>query len=225
MKSMYFRLDYPSHFNVERLIDSKGLAGLEPELGRMLRPGHIVFAARYSTLSGTGQVRAVGRVIANATSLQIEWRAANFELHPSPQGALQWKRAHFCFDRSVAERYRLADRVDDVFPVVLAYPARGLTAPVPAPGDDPGYIYVLSSEYGYKIGKTRHLHDRTRLFAVKLPFPFEVALTGWCAQYSRTERDLHREFAAKRLEGEWFELSDADLVTLRSRFAAAQPLA
>lgn len=72
------------------------------------------------------------------------------------------------------------------------------------PDDDPGYIYLIRSHYSFKIGKSRNLHGRTRLFGVKLPFPFpfEVELAGWCARYSETGRALHWKFGAKRLGGE-----------------------
>lgn len=81
---------------------------------------------------------------------------------------------------------------------------------------DPGHVYVIRSPYGYKIGKTRTLRDRTRLFAVKLPFPIEVVMTGWFADHSLAERNFHRQFADKRLEGEWFDLTDSDLELLRA---------
>jgi hypothetical protein len=37
----------------------------------------------------------------------------------------------------------------------------------------------LKSSHGFKIGKTCNLHDRVRLFGVKLPFPIDFVLSGW----------------------------------------------
>jgi hypothetical protein len=82
---------------------------------------------------------------------------------------------------------------------------------------------VIRSQYGFKIGKARYLHDRTRLFGVKLPFPIELELAAWCRLYGATERALHVEFARKRLEGEWFASSDAAMDSLHARFAYTRP--
>lgn len=223
MNSIFFRLNYPSHAVLGQLVASTGLAGLAPELAMKLRPGHFVLAARYDASGAFGTTRAMGRVIANTSQLEIEWRITEFDLHPSAQGQQQWKREHFCFDRAVAQRYGLPDRASRLFPDAPLV-GRVVADDGSAVGsDDPGYVYVIRSQYGFKIGKTRHLHDRTRLFGVKLPFPIDVELSGWCRQYSATERALHVEFAQKRLEGEWFALNDADLESLRMRFAQTGP--
>lgn len=52
-----------------------------------------------------------------------------------------------------------------------------------------------------------------------MPFPIEVVMTGWFADYSVAERQFHRQFAGKRLEGEWFDLDDSDLKLLRTGFS------
>jgi hypothetical protein len=85
--------------------------------------------------------------------------------------------------------------------------------------DDPGYVYVVRSPYGFKIGKARRWRERTQLFHVKLPFPISVEMTGWFSNYSVAERNFHRRFHAKRLEGEWFDLSDVDLAQIRSELS------
>ena len=35
---------------------------------------------------------------------------------------------------------------------------------------DVGFIYLIKSKYGYKIGKSKKIQDRLSLFNVKLPF-------------------------------------------------------
>lgn len=74
-----------------------------------------------------------------------------------------------------------------------------------------GYVYLVRSQYGVKIGKSVNVKSRTRLFEVKLPFPISVEHYAWFDDYSYAERDLHRKFHAKRLEGEWFDLSKEDV--------------
>lgn len=115
MKSHFFRLNYPSHFAIDTLIASENLNGRMPELGALLRPGHVVLAVSYEPSSAVGQVRAMGRVMAAGARLKIDWRAIDFKLHPSPQGQQQWKKEHFCFDKTVAQRYKLDAHVNDLF--------------------------------------------------------------------------------------------------------------
>lgn len=55
-------------------------------------------------------------------------------------------------------------------PVRPAFAAPGTSACIASgPRDDPGYVYVIRSKYGFKIGKSKRLKGRTRLFEVKLP--------------------------------------------------------
>lgn len=222
MPSTFYRLNYPTPATLDQLISTQGLAGLAPELGMKLRPGDVVVAARFDSGSAQGTVHAMGRVVSNVSRLMIDWRPTLFDVHPGPQGVPQWRKEFFGFAANVALRYRLAERASELFAGASSLAPTGQEQAT-APADDPGYIYVIRSQYGFKIGKTRNLHGRTRLFEVKLPFPIEVELSGWCPQYSATELQLHREFAAKRLDGEWFALTDADLAGLRKRFATGRP--
>lgn len=223
MTSRFFRLNYLTQADLDHLLASQGLAGLAPELGMLLRPGHVIVAARFDSGSNTGQVRALGRVVSNGSRLTIDWRPTRFDVHPGPQGAQHWQKNHFGFAPAVALRYRLAERAETLFEGNISATPAPQGDPHAGAEDDPGYIYVIRSKYGFKIGKTRHLHGRTKLFAVKLPFPISVELSGWCRQYSATERALHREFAGKRLDGEWFALTDTDLAVLRMRFSRSTP--
>jgi hypothetical protein len=136
-----------------------------------------------------------------------------------------WRKDHFKFAPSVVDRYMLEAISAEHF---LAGDGAQNDKCAPMSGEprsqssgaretaNAGHVYVIRSSYGYKIGKTRTLRDRTRMFAVKLPFPIEVMMTGWFADYSVAERQLHHQFAGKRLEGEWFDLNGADLTILRS---------
>ena len=36
-----------------------------------------------------------------------------------------------------------------------------------------GFVYIIKSELGYKIGMTKSIHDRTKIFNVKLPIKWE----------------------------------------------------
>lgn len=136
MQRPYFRLNYPSQATLDQLIASGGLAGLAPELGIMLRPGHIVLAARYDADRAVGHVRAMGRVVSSGSRLSVDWRPTRFDLHPTGSGQQFWKREHFNFAPAVAQRYGLAERAAGLFdkPPVPSGPSVEAAASAAGPG-------------------------------------------------------------------------------------------
>jgi hypothetical protein len=78
----------------------------------------------------------------------------------------------------------------------------------------PGYIYILESRYGYKIGKTKDLPTRMHFFGVKLPFETGLVHAILSSNITRAESALHSAYADRRIDGEWFALSDNDLSEL-----------
>lgn len=229
MKQRYIRVDYSAEAELEQMSASRSLAGKEKFLTVTLRPGDFILAARYDHGRQMGEVRRVGQVQAVDGRLVIEWKSARFSVQPSEQGRIQWNsRPSFKFDNSVAARYNLEAECQRLFPGAPSTATRSAqdssrpSGDSTSPATDPGYIYVIKSQYGYKIGKSRNLQDRTRLFSVKLPFPISVEMSGWSASYSSKERELHRRFAHKRLEGEWFDLSIEDLGVLRKELGTEE---
>ena len=79
-----------------------------------------------------------------------------------------------------------------------------------------GFVYLIWSQYGYKIGKAVSVKNRTKLFEVKLPFPIRVEHYAKFSDYTQAERSLHLHFQEKRMEGEWFSLTDDDVVFIKS---------
>lgn len=79
-----------------------------------------------------------------------------------------------------------------------------------------GYIYILKSDFGYKIGKSKTLKSRLQLFSVKLPFEFEVEGFYKVSDMSAVEIYFHRKYDDKRLEGEWFDLNKENLKELKA---------
>lgn len=76
----------------------------------------------------------------------------------------------------------------------------------------PGFVYLLQSPTGaYKIGKTKTPNDRLRTFSVKMPFEVAYVCVIETLDMNGLERSLHLRFAEKRLNGEWFSLTDADV--------------
>lgn len=84
--------------------------------------------------------------------------------------------------------------------------------PEPPKGDHAGYVYLVQSVTGaYKIGRTRNPRDRMRTFGVLLPFEVEYLCLITTTRMIDLERELHRRFADKRLQGEWFALGADDI--------------
>lgn len=79
-----------------------------------------------------------------------------------------------------------------------------------------GYVYVLKSGDFYKIGRTSDLGTRMSALAIALPQPTEVVIVLETMDHVRLERDLHKKFSDKRVNGEWFVLSEDDLALIRS---------
>lgn len=208
-------------------VDSCKAQLVEPaQFIRELRPQDGIVLASWNSAELLGVVAALGivkSVAADFSSADVEWRDADFSLRPLPAGRRWWTQAkpYFRFARNVAERYMLADLFAEHFPEMAGMefgslpPRRGRESN-PSAYPTSGYVYVIRSPYGYKIGKTVNIRDRTRLFAVKLPFPVSLEHCAKFDDYTEAERNLHRMFAAKRLEGEWFDLDEADLAHVRT---------
>lgn len=79
-----------------------------------------------------------------------------------------------------------------------------------------GYVYLLKSGPAYKIGRAREVDARIKQISPVLPYPVEVVHTIPSNNVVRAEAHYHQMFASKRLRGEWFDLSDADVWQLRS---------
>lgn len=226
----FYRMDYANSTDLERWMNERRLPEKPVDLLMKVRSGDFVLAAKFNHDTRLGEVRAVGRVVNATDTVSVEWQCSEFDLRPSPQGKQFWNKDHFKFAATVVDRYMLKAICAEHFPG-LCVAQRDNDGPAAFESDslssgasqaaNGGHIYVIKSPYGFKIGKTRTLRDRTRLFAVKLPFPIEVVMTGWFSDYSAAERKLHRQFASKRLEGEWFDLNVADLKVLRSELPMA----
>ena len=81
----------------------------------------------------------------------------------------------------------------------------------------PGYIYLIASEQGeYKIGRTRNVRDRYKMIRIHLPFPVSIVHIIKSDDYIKAEIALHARYAAKRLNGEWFRLSEEDVAQFKA---------
>jgi hypothetical protein len=70
-----------------------------------------------------------------------------------------------------------------------------------------GWVYIIQSPFGYKIGYTANPEVRMKAYG------FQITITHVIRSDDAPtiEKYLHDLFAAKRIEGEWFDLSSEDL--------------
>jgi hypothetical protein len=82
----------------------------------------------------------------------------------------------------------------------------------------PGFIYVIRCGPYYKIGLSKQLDRRIKTLSIQLPHPVEVVMTAPVGNMYRHEQELHSVFSDRRMNGEWFQLSEQDLETIRAMY-------
>jgi hypothetical protein len=81
----------------------------------------------------------------------------------------------------------------------------------------PGYVYLLKSVSGHwKIGRSGNPNNRLKTFGIQLPFEVEFEHLIQTCDMSKSEATLHAQFASKRVNGEWFNLSPDDVAYIKS---------
>ena len=195
------------------------LTKLKPKIG--------IVVASWDESRILGCARRLGLVLGSAEGgVRVRWVPSDAEYRPKPSGRVHWRtKPFFGFAKDVADRYLLAPTFAEAFTgFIFDEPTREVPVSKQArPSSSPtgGYVYLVRSEHGIKIGKSINVKSRTRLFEVKLPFPITVEHYAWFEDYSHAERSLHRKYHLKRLEGEWFDLTDADVEHIKTLGKAA----
>ncbi len=85
------------------------------------------------------------------------------------------------------------------------------------------YVYLLQSDSGTKIGRSYNPKDRTGYLGTKVPFKIKKTEIFQVESMSKTECGLHREYSKYRLEGEWFDLSEAQIKEIREYLKSIVP--
>ena len=94
-----------------------------------------------------------------------------------------------------------------------------LDLPISARKSKPDKVYFIRSENGLvKIGIASDVYSR--LGNLNTASPIELELLFWiqCDNARRTEVSLHNIFESKRVKGEWFKLTDEDLIWVRNNY-------
>ncbi|MGE0383424.1 MAG: GIY-YIG nuclease family protein [Gammaproteobacteria bacterium] len=95
-----------------------------------------------------------------------------------------------------------------------------LVPEVPKPAA--GFIYVIyiddsAERRFFKIGLSSSFSCRFGSHQTSSPFAVCVAIAYFVGDMRQEETYLHQEFAAKRVRGEWFRLTDEDLCAIAAR--------
>jgi Meiotically up-regulated gene 113/Homing endonuclease associated repeat len=97
-----------------------------------------------------------------------------------------------------------------------------LPAPVRAPAELPthqnyGHVYLLRAGEYYKIGQSSDLEKRVKAINVALPDKATLEHAISTDDPPGIEAYWHRRFADRRMNGEWFKLSRADILAFKKR--------
>lgn len=83
-----------------------------------------------------------------------------------------------------------------------------------------GFVYILKADNGFtKIGKTTNPEKRIFHFTTRMPLELKLECLIESEDYNELERELHERFSDKRTRGEWFELSEDDIETIKLEYA------
>jgi hypothetical protein len=86
-----------------------------------------------------------------------------------------------------------------------------------------GFIYVMECAGFYKIGWTA-ASPRKRRIAVQVSSPLPVTLVGAVEGSQMMEAEWHEAFRSKRVSGEWFALTEADIAAILHEESGTDPL-
>src|SRR5262249_53016088 len=100
---------------------------------------------------------------------------------------------------------------------IAVTPAETIAPATDAPALDTGFVYLMRSGNRYKIGATTDLARRSQAIAVQMPDPTLTVHVIRTDDAFGIEAYWHRRFAAKRTNGEWFNLDRADVAAFRRR--------
>jgi hypothetical protein len=121
---------------------------------------------------------------------------------------------------AVLEYCRTHAGFDDVVPLFLAAQGARRSNPRVEERDDPqqnGSVYLLKVGRHYKIGKTNSFGRREYELAIQLPEKAKTVHVIQTDDPSGIEAYWHNRFAAKRGNGEWFELDSSDVRVFKRR--------
>lgn len=108
-----------------------------------------------------------------------------------------------------------------VIPKELWYPKKKVKNQfvIPQPTAKSGTVYIIQIKGTsfFKIGVTKGLAEhRLKYFQTYYPFELNVVHVINCDNAYRLEWSLHQKYNIKRVRGEWFDLSDQDIIEIKN---------
>ena len=79
----------------------------------------------------------------------------------------------------------------------------------------PGVVYVIESSGAYKIGMTTNFANRLNTIKVANPNEVNVVYKVESGDPKSMESYLHKMFQDEKIKGEWFSLSNEDIVRIK----------
>jgi Meiotically up-regulated gene 113 len=122
------------------------------------------------------------------------------------------------FIRQLADYCRSREGLEDVCRWCEGYAAsedRETRGELPKHEGTIGYVYLFKSGRFYKIGKSNSAGRREYELAIQLPERVDTIHVIRTDDPSGIEDYWHRRFAAKRKNGEWFDLEAADVAAFK----------
>ena len=74
-----------------------------------------------------------------------------------------------------------------------------------------GYVYFLKCNQYVKIGRTKNMKSRMKVYRVESPFNAKLIHSIKTNDCFYLEKYFHKIFNSKRVKGEWFELTNQDI--------------
>jgi hypothetical protein len=122
--------------------------------------------------------------------------------------------------RQLVEHCRAKGGWEDVLALSAGYTPKKMPASneeVPVQEVEFGFVYLMKSGKSYKIGMSNSVGRREYELGLQLPEPVSTVHTIRTDDPPGIEEYWHKRFAAKRKNGEWFELNASDITSFKRR--------
>lgn len=161
------------------------------------------------------EIRRLGRM---PTVAELSLRRREDSTFPSP-GVFERFGAKTMWPRRVADYCRNRPDLDDVLEIVTPLIIEEPVQEEESAGDagQHGFVYLLKSGRHYKIGHTLDVGRRRYDLAIQLPEAVSKEHVIRTDDPRGIERYWHDRFASRRKNGEWFELTGADVAAFKRR--------
>lgn len=165
-----------------------------------------------------GEIRRLGRM---PTSSELTLRRREdptvpsysvFERHLGPKATWPHRVAVYCRERS-----ELADVQAIIEPLVAEDAAVSEVVADQIEAPEFGFVYLIKSGRFYKIGRANSTGRRTYELAIQLPEPVKLVHEIRTDDPAGIEQYWHTRFRDRHKNGEWFELTPADVSAFKRR--------